>query len=252
MNLSRIAASVFLACGLSLLHANAAEKPNMEFLKPLLQGNKVDSVSSSAIGNLYEVRIGSEIFYLSSDGRYLVRGEVMDLMNNVNVTEESRSNLRLGTLKKLDQAQEVIFPANGKTRHVIHVFTDIDCGYCRTLHSQIKNYNNLGIEVRYLAFPRGGLYSDSYQKAVNVWCSSNPQKAMTEAKSGQNLPVVNCGNKDPVKEQYNLGLKLGINGTPAIIMENGQLLPGYMAPKELFDTLEHLSKKKSNQRASLR
>lgn len=238
--------SVMPAC------AMAQDTPNMDFINPMLQGMPIDEISTTAIEGLHEMRVGSEIFYLSTDGRYLLRGELVDLMKGINLTEDSRSKVRLKALQEIDKNEVVVFPASHTTKHVVYVFTDIDCGYCRTLHSQIKNYNELGIEVRYLSFPRAGLYSESYQKAINVWCAEDRQKAMTEAKAGQNLPAATCSEgTNPVRKQYELGLRLGVTGTPAIVMEDGKLLPGYLPPKELLNTLEQLSSEQQ-QHASLR
>jgi len=116
------------------------------------------------------------------------------------------------------------------------VFTDIDCGYCRKLHGEIDQFNAKGITVRYLAFPRSGIGAPSYNKAVSVWCDKDPQAAMTRAKNGETLPKADCDN--PVKEQYELGQLIGVQGTPAIIMEDGALLPGYVPAAKLAAALD--------------
>jgi len=134
----------------------------------------------------------------------------------------------------LGEENMIIFPAKN-SKHTISVFTDIDCGYCRKLHNEIDQYNAKGITVRYLAFPRAGIGSPSYDKAVSVWCEKDRQAAMTRSKSGETLPKASC--KNPVAEEYELGQLLGVNGTPALVLDNGSLLPGYVPANRLVRVL---------------
>jgi len=116
------------------------------------------------------------------------------------------------------------------------VFTDIDCGYCRKLHADMDKYNAQGIRVRYLFYPRAGLRSESYRKAVSVWCADDRKAAMTAAKTGRPLPARSCVN--PVADQYNLGRQLGVRGTPALVLEDGEIIPGYVPPDKLRTMLD--------------
>ena len=129
----------------------------------------------------------------------------------------------------------IVFPAK-EQKHVITVFTDIDCGYCRKLHAEMDKYNEEGITVRYLMFPRAGVDSPSYKKAVTVWCSKDQLDAMTRAKNGENLPNLTCDN--PIQEEYELGQLIGVRGTPAIVMDDGGMLPGYVPAARLAKALE--------------
>jgi thiol:disulfide interchange protein DsbC len=130
----------------------------------------------------------------------------------------------------------VIFAPAEKTDHTVTVFTDIDCGYCRKLHNEITDYTQNGIKVRYLMFPRAGFNSESYHKAVSVWCAENRQEAMTRAKRGESVTPKKCPN--PVQEQAELGQSLGVQGTPSIILENGQMIPGYVPAAQLAQMLD--------------
>jgi thiol:disulfide interchange protein DsbC len=130
----------------------------------------------------------------------------------------------------------VVFPPAGPTKHTVTVFTDIDCGYCRKLHQEIADYNQQGIKVRYLMYPRAGVGSESYNKAVWVWCADDRQDAITRAKRGEEIPHKTCAN--PVKEQFELGQTLGVRGTPSIILENGQMVPGYVPAAQLAQMLD--------------
>ena len=125
---------------------------------------------------------------------------------------------------------------SGKEKHVIDVFTDIDCGYCRKLHSQIDQYNKEGIEVRYMSYPRAGVNSESGRKAISVWCADDRKKAISEAKQGNPVEEKTCDN--PVAEQFALGRVVGVSGTPALVLENGELIPGYVPPKRLRQLLD--------------
>ena len=195
-----------------------------------------DSIKASPVKGLYEVAYGTEIYYMSADGRYLVSGEMHDLSTKLNITEEHRKTARKTILDAVDPKSMIIFKPKGEIKHVITVFTDIDCGYCRKLHSGMQEMNDLGIEVRYLSFPRAGINSPSYNKAVSVWCADDPREALTLAKADKPVAVATCDN--PVKDEWQLGKKLGVTGTPAIFLEDGTLLPGYMPPSRLLQTLE--------------
>jgi thiol:disulfide interchange protein DsbC len=116
------------------------------------------------------------------------------------------------------------------------VFTDIDCGYCRKLHSQIKDYDRQGIQIRYLFYPRAGMDSESARKAEAVWCAKDRHQAMSDAKRGKSVSYRRCDN--PVREHYLLGQAVGVTGTPALVLENGELIPGYIPPNRLRRLLD--------------
>jgi thiol:disulfide interchange protein DsbC len=200
-------------------------------------GQKVTSVTESVIPGLYEVVVPPKVFYLTADGRYLVAGDIVDLEQRVNLSDNTRTNARLDVIKSLDESSMIVF-APKEVKHTITVFTDIDCGYCRKLHSEIDSYNKLGIKVRYMAYPRAGIGSPSYDKAVSVWCAEDKAKALTTAKSGGNVPQKTCDN--PVEKQFELGQELGVNGTPALMLENGQIYPGYAPADKLITVLEQV------------
>jgi thiol:disulfide interchange protein DsbC len=213
-------------------------------LGKMLPDYDVSSVHETAVPGLYEVVLGTELVYVSGDGRYMMQGRMIDLETRADLTEGSprlaevrkrEAGDRLAALDKVGDDQMVIF-APEKYDHTINVFTDIDCGYCRKLHREIQAYEDEGIRVRYLFFPRAGAGSPSYDKAVSVWCSDNRQEALTESKAGKNLPKKSCDN--PVLAHMKLGEKFGIAGTPAIVLDNGELLPGYVPPKRMAALLK--------------
>jgi thiol:disulfide interchange protein DsbC len=201
----------------------------------LVPGLSADDVRPSEVDGLYEVAIGSQIVYVTKDQRYLFKGDIIDLKTNESLTEARRSGLRLKEMAELSDDQMIEFgPADA--RHTITVFTDVDCTYCRKLHREIKQINDEGIRVRYVFYPRFGPGSDSWVKAEAVWCSKDRQAALTAAKNGEEVKAAACPN--PVAEQYALGNKIGVRGTPAILMEDGELLPGYVPAKQLAAYLD--------------
>ena len=220
----------------SIAVAGAAEEPNLGRLKAALGGNAPDSVKPAPIPGLYEVILDGQVLYLTEDGRYVMQGDVIDLNNSSNITEARRSELRSAAIAALDKANMVVFSPAKPAKHAVTVFTDIDCGYCRQLHQEIASYNDQGIEVRYLMFPRAGVASPSYSKAVSVWCASDRNDAMTRAKRGETIASKSCAN--PVNEQYELGQSLGIRGTPSMILEDGRMVPGYVPANRLAQMLE--------------
>ena len=190
----------------------------------------VDQVKPAA-GGLYEVARGSEVVYVTADGRYAVAGQLYDLDQRRNLT-------RLSILNGIKDDDAIIFsPKN--PRYTVTVFTDVDCQYCRKLHAQIAEYNRRGIRVRYVFYPRTGPNTDSWRKAEAVWCSADRREALTHAKLGAAVPSTKaCPNH--VAETYELGNRLGIRGTPGLFSDRGDYISGYMTPDELLDRLKSL------------
>jgi len=214
-------------------------KDNTATLRDILQkrGMQVDDIQSTAISGLYAVREGSQILYFSADARYLIHGEMYDLSSGEpeNLTEKSLKSIRQQLINKVPANELIIFKAENE-KYRINVFTDIDCGYCRKLHGEMADYLAEGITVQYLCFPRAGENSDSYNKAVSVWCADDQNQAITAAKMGTGkLDKKTC--KNPVAEHMKLGEKLGVRGTPMMITENGTIFPGYMPAKQLAQAL---------------
>lgn len=220
--------------GLSLAETDA-HKAITKSLKSVFPGTTVSEVNPSPIAGVSEVLVGPRLFYITNDGKYLLQGSLIDIATRTDIGEERRNGIRLAAINKLGEDKMIVFPAKD-SRHTITVFTDIDCGYCRKLHGEIDQFNANGITVRYLAFPRSGIGAPSYNKAVSVWCDKDPQAAMTRAKNGETLPKADCDN--PVKEEYELGQLIGVQGTPAIVMEDGALLPGYVPAAKLAAALD--------------
>lgn len=211
----------------------------MERLEKVAPQEKPDSITATTIDGLYEIVFGSEIFYVSSDGRYVLQGALLDLETNENMTETTRAGLRKTAMGQLKESEMIVFSPE-KTRHTITVFTDIDCGYCRKLHAEMDELNSYGVEVRYMMFPRNGPNTPSFQKAVNVWCSKDQQLSMTKAKAGESVPQSNCDH--PITSQFNVGQQLGVTGTPALLLDDGTLIPGYRPAKDLAAMLDEQTK----------
>jgi len=208
-------------------------------VEKLLPEYKVDSVDKTPVRGLYEVVMGPQVIYVSDDGRYMVQGRMIDLDSREDLTEPRRAAARKQAVNKIGEENMVIF-APAKYDHTVTVFTDIDCGYCRKLHRDIADYGAEGIRVRYVFYPRAGVDSSSYKEAVSVWCSDDRKSALTDAKSGKKLEAKSCRN--PVKEHMAVGELLGIAGTPAILLENGEMVPGYVPAKRLAAMLEASSR----------
>ncbi len=193
-----------------------------------------DTVSESQIPGLYQVMYGTEIVYLSADGQYFISGDLLNLKTRENLSEVAQRGVRKKIVDDLETTP-ITFKAKDE-KHVLRVFTDIDCGYCAKLHREMEDINAKGITVEYLAFPRAGIGSPSYDKIVSVWCAEDQQDAMTKSKARQSVEAKTC--KNPVKEQYELGQGLGVNGTPALLTESGQLIPGYVPADRLIGMLD--------------
>ena len=203
-------------------------------LKSVFPGTAPSEISPSPMAGVSEVLIGPRLFYVTNDGKYLLQGSLIEIATRKDISEERRNGIRQSAIDEVGEENMIVFPAKD-ARHTISVFTDIDCGYCRKLHDEIDQFNANGITVRYLAFPRSGIGAPSYDKAVSVWCDKDRPAAMTRAKSGETLPKADCEN--PVKEEYELGQMIGVQGTPAIVLEDGTMLPGYIPAAKLAAAL---------------
>jgi len=200
-----------------------------------------DSVSKSPVEGLYEAVYGTQVIYVTDDARYIIQGVIMDLEDGKrDITEVATSRARQKYMTQVNEQESISFGAE-KPKHTITVFTDIDCGYCRKLHNEMDQYASYGIKINYLLFPRNGITSPSYTKAVSVWCSDDRADALTKAKNGEELPAGNCDN--PVVDHFELGQKIGVTGTPAILTADGQLMPGYLPAKQLAQRLDGLANK---------
>lgn len=230
----------FLPAVLALPTTAPAEELPPRLLESLEQalppGMKPEHVGKTPVPGLYEVVYNSSlILYVHEDGKYVIQGELLDLQTQANLTEERRKQARLKVIEGLDEDSMIVF-APEKTAHTITVFTDVDCGYCRKLHQEVKELTSHGVKVRYLAFPRAGMTSPTYQKMVSVWCASDRQQAITDAKAGNDVPTQRC--EHPVQAHYEAAQQLGISGTPAMILDDGGIQPGYVPAERLIKLLE--------------
>lgn len=216
-------------------------KKQLESVMPSAEITGLREVKDSG---LYEAQINGQIIYFTGDGQYLLQGEMVSLETRENLTEQRRVEVRNETLANIDPDQQIIF-APDDPQYTLTVFTDIDCGYCREMHRQIDEYNDLGIAIHYMAFPRGGLDSESFDKAEAVWCAEDRHQAMTDAKNDKRVKAGQC--ESPVAEQYQTGQKIGVRGTPAMFTQDGQSLPGYVPPKRLKEILDQQAAKDSDE-----
>ena len=178
------------------------------------------------------------VLYVYKDGEFFFDGDLyqVDAGRFINLKEQALTAVRKDLLAEITRDEMIVFAPSGPTKGLIHVFTDVDCGYCRKLHQEVPKLNAMGIEVRYLAFPRAGIGSASYKKIASAWCADKPKEALTALKNGKNIEQKVCSD-NPVAKQYQLGQKMGVNGTPAIVLADGSLLPGYRPAADLARVL---------------
>lgn len=195
---------------------------------------KSATIKPSPVSGMYEIEFDAKIFYTTSDGKYLIMGDVVDLKSRSNLTEERRGVIRLRLLDEVGEKNMIVIGPD-KPRRTLTVFTDVDCPYCAKFHLDVPELNKHGVKVRYLMFPRAGLNSESHRRAVAVWCAKDRIKAIGIAKAGGKLDMKTCAN--PVESHYQLGQRLEIAGTPAIYVDDGKVLPGYIPAQRLLGML---------------
>ena len=202
-------------------------------------GTQIESIEQSDFPDIYKVYYGDiQPLYVSKDGKYFLYGDMFQISSSkiINLTATDITKRRTQLMKDIAKDELISFLSKNES-YSVTVFTDVDCGYCRKLHKEIKDYNKKGISIHYAAFPRSGIGTESFSKMVTAWCSEDPKQSITNLKNGDNLKLNFCDSQ-PVAKHYAIGQKLGISGTPAIISEDGELYPGYFSPKDLLDKLK--------------
>lgn len=216
-------------------HADATADQLRESLQVNGQPMPVEEVDTTPMDGIYHVRLESgESFYSNADGSHFLVGDLFENTSTglVNLTEQAKNQERVAALAAIPESERVVYRGVDEPKATVVVFTDPTCPYCERLHEAVPELNERGIAVHYLAFPRAGMNSDAATSMQQAWCSDNRSEAMTRAQQRQALTgPSDCDN--PVAEQYNLGMALGVQGTPAIILPDGQLVPGYVPPERL-------------------
>ena len=233
--------TTFAGSALAAVDANTT-KTITDAIHKLVPSAQVESIDPAPIPGMYSVIASGQVVYVSGDGKYLMQGSLYDLAARRDLTSARMDKVRKATLAKLAPSKHIEFAPKNPKYHVT-VFTDIDCGYCRKLHSHIDEYNKDGIAVDYLFFPRTGIGSPSYDKAVSVWCAADRKTAFTEAKQGETPKPAKCDN--PVASEFQLGQKLGVNGTPTIIAKDGSVSGGYLTPAQMLQQLQEVDARTS-------
>lgn len=246
--LSSLIGVVAMCCVTTSFAADASapgaliKKPTVEALitaklEQAIPQYKVTSVRPSPIDGLYLVQIGGSDVLVTADGSKFIQGDIFNVTSSGIAKWEDPGLVaeRKKMHASINPQDSINFKATGKTKAVIYVFTDVDCGFCRKLNSQMADYNKLGIEIRYLAFPRAGIPSPSADKLVTAWCSKDKQSVLTQVKEGKDVPNITCNN--PIASQFELGARLGVNATPAIWMPDGNIKLGYLPPDQLAKDL---------------
>ncbi|MDO6704797.1 bifunctional protein-disulfide isomerase/oxidoreductase DsbC [Photobacterium sp. 1_MG-2023] len=222
---------------------SASAEPDARAIEAALTplGLSAASVTPSPIQGMNEVVTERGIIYMSDDGQYFMAGNLYHSVNGepVNLTEQKMATINKGKLKGMED-EMIVYPAKDE-KYVVTVFTDTSCGYCRKLHSEMQAYNDAGITIRYLAFPRGGERSQNFGEMSAIWAAKDPLKAMDAAKKGT-LDIDNSPHNDAlVMKHYQLGVAMGVTGTPALVLEDGTMLPGYQPASRLLQFLNSRS-----------
>ena len=217
---------------------SAAEKAR-DALRSINPQIEIERIAAAPIPGFQQAIVGGQVVYVSNDGKYLMQGTLYDVGGRRDMAEDALKDLRKELVATVPMSDRIVF-APKDPKYTVIVFTDVECGYCRKFHSQIADYNKLGIAVEYLAFPRMGLGSPDFRKMEAVWCAADKRKALTDAKEDRTVPFRACTN--PVTMEYELGRRAGLTGTPMVLAPDGTQLGGYLSPDQLKDALDTLAK----------
>lgn len=235
MRVIRLFAAVTIGLASTVTLAADADKAIRDSLQSIQPGIPIEAIAESPVGGLYQVQLkGGRQLYASADGQFVIQGYMFQFKDGqtTNLTEQAQSRSVAKMIEAVPATKMVVFAPEKPKAHIT-VFTDTDCGYCQKLHSEVPELNRLGVEVRYMAFPRQGMGSHGANTLTSVWCAKDRQAAMNKAKAREKVPAASCDS--PVAEQYELGQLIGVQGTPAIILADGQIIPGYQPAPQLAE-----------------
>lgn len=239
MKFPLIAALAFCICMPLAYAATGDDAKARAAVQKLVGKAKIEAFEKSPIEGYYQAAVGSQLLYVSADGRYILQGTLYDAEAKLDLTALRLARVNVAKLDAYPAANRISFAPQSKPKYKITVFTDIDCGYCRKMHSHIAEYNERGIQVDYLFFPRSGPGTPSFTKAESVWCAKDRNSAFTAAKAGVDPAPVQCDN--PIAEEYQLGMQVGVDGTPAVFAQDGSKIGGYLTPDQLLAQLERVA-----------
>ena len=235
MGVIRLFAAASIGLASTLATAADPDQAIRQALQKIQPDMPIEAVAESPMPGVYQVQLeGGRQLYASPDGQFVIQGYLYQFQNGqaVNLTELAQSKSVAKQINSIPQSEMVVFSPKEPKTHIT-VFTDTDCGYCQKLHSEVPQLNRLGVEVRYVAFPRQGMGSHGANTLTSVWCAKDRQDAMNKAKAREELPAASC--ETPIAKQYQLGQMIGVQDTPAIILANGQMIPGYQPAAQLAD-----------------
>lgn len=219
--------------------ARAVETQVRKALKEINPNLSPDYIGPAAVPGYQEVIVKGQVVFVTNDGNFLIQG-LTDLRDRRDIAQfGALPGRRLQALSEIPASERIVFAPTEPAKYRVSVFTDVECGFCRKLHQDIAEYNRLGIAIEYIAFPRAGIDSEDAKKMVSVWCSSDRKKALTDAKKGAKIPALSCAN--PVAKHYEIGQRIGLQGTPMLINEDGIALPGYLPPDKLLGALQKIA-----------
>jgi len=233
MRVIRLFAAATIGLASTVTLAADAEQAIRDSLQSIQPGMPIEAIAESPMDGVYQVQLkGGRQLYASADGQFVIQGYMFQFKDGqaTNLTEQAQSRSVARMIEAVPASKMVVFAPEKPKTHIT-VFTDTDCGYCQKLHSEVPELNRLGVEVRYMAFPRQGMASHGANTLTSVWCAKDRQAAMDKAKAREDVPAASCDN--PVAEQYELGQLIGVQGTPAIILADGQIIPGYQPAPQL-------------------
>ena len=230
MKLFNFVAALTLLASSSLHAQDVADNVRSNLEKILPANMPITAIAESEMKNVYIVSVGTQDMYVYSDGDFVLVGDVYDTVRQVSLGEERANRKMSEALASIPESEMILMGAD--TGRYVTVFTDTDCVYCQRFHLTVQELQDRGLQVRYLMFPRAGIGSDSYREAVSVWCSEDQADAMTLAKAGGNVSPQSCEN--PVEQQYKLGQEIGVRGTPTMILDTGEVIPGFVEPDDLL------------------
>ena len=215
---------------MTLTTAHADIQTVQQNLKNNFPDIKVKSVNNSPVKDIYEVYMGGRIVYTNEDAKYFFVGNLIDLKEQKNITEERERVLTSIDVKSLPLNQ-AIKHVKGKGERVIYLFSDPDCPYCQSLEKELKNVDNLTIYL--FLYPITKLHPNASTIANQVWCSKEQYQVWQNYVLNKIKPLNVKSCETPIEKNIQLAHTLAIDGTPTLFLQDGSRISGIRSTGEI-------------------
>ncbi|CAN5741620.1 DsbC family protein [soil metagenome] len=223
-----------VALGLAAVFAQAAVAQEAVIRKNIAERlpdfPKIDEVTKTQIPGVYELRMGTELLYTDEKGEYLIEGHIIDTKTRVNLTDARLDKLTAIDFASLPMKDAIVWK-QGTGARKLAIFADPNCGYCKRFEKELQSVKDVTVYT-FLIPILGG---DSPEKTRNIWCAKDNTTAWRDWMLNGTAPARSMGQCDTGALARNVAMskKFRVNGTPALVFEDGKRVPGALSSDQV-------------------